>query len=172
MTDLLQTIATRYSCRNYSVQEPTDEQLTALLEAARLAPSACNRQPWRFMVVRQGHAAAQAIAQSNPKPMMSQAPAFIVAFGVEDEAWVRPADGHNHVDIDVAIAVEHICLAATALGLGTCWVCNFDPAKLAADLKTDPCLRPIAIIPVGYPAEPGDMPQKKRKSLDEIIIKQ
>ena len=84
---------------------------------------------------------------------------------------VRPHDGHNHIDIDIAIATEHICLQAAELGLGTCWICHFDPARLTVDLALPHGIVPKAIIPVGYPAEGVKAPAKNRKTLDEILLK-
>ena len=90
--------------------------------------------------------------------------------GVPSEAWVRPADGHNHVDVDVSIATEHLCLAATALGLGTCWVCNFNPDVLSSGLGLDRSIVPVAIVPLGHPAEGTAAPAKRRKELGEILL--
>lgn len=166
-----QAISARYSCRNYSKEKtPSREQIEELLECARLAPSAVNRQPWRFVVIRHDdEAGRRAVLDSYPREWMATAPCYIVVCGVPAEAWVRSCDGHEHLDIDVAIATEHICLAATALGLGTCWVCNFDPAVLSSGLGLPGDVVPKVIIPTGYPVD-NTVPEKKRKSLSEIII--
>lgn len=167
---LTDTIHSRYSCRAYSDRAVEPEKITEVLEAARLAPSACNRQPWRFIVVKDNAADRAAILQSYNRPWIEQAPVLIVACGVPSEAWVRPFDKKNHTMVDVSIAVEHICLAATNAGLGTCWVCNFDPEALRSGLSLDESLEPVAIIPLGYPAEGTAAPEKKRKTLEEITI--
>lgn len=169
---LNEIISGRYSCRSYSPALPSGEQIGALLEAARLAPSACNRQPWRFAVIGPDDTAGrEAVLAAYPREWTAGAPYFIVVCGVPGEAWVRPHDGRNHVDIDVAIASEHICLKATELGLGTCWICHFDPALLTVGLGLPQGTVPKVIIPVGYPADGLATPEKKRKTADEILIK-
>ncbi|MCM1068228.1 MAG: nitroreductase family protein [Muribaculaceae bacterium] len=167
-----QTVRERYSCRAYSPEIPADSLIDAVLEDARLAPSACNRQPWRFIVVGPDDAAGRkAVNEAYVRDWIASAPIYIVVCGCPDEAWVRPFDGKNHLDIDLAIATEHICLSATAHGLGTCWVCHFDPAVLRAGLELDSSLEPMAIIPIGFPAEGTVAPEKKRKSLTDIVIR-
>lgn len=84
----------------------------------------------------------------------------------ESVSWKRKSDGHDHADIDAAIAAEHICLAAAEQGLGSCWVCNFDVPLCREALELPATLRPVVLIPVGYPADAPT--QKKRKSPDEV----
>lgn len=166
-TDFLTLARERYSCRNYSTEPVSRESLNAILEAARLAPSACNRQPWRFVVVESDTMRA-VVCDAYERDFIRPVPVFIIVCGVRSEAWHRGADGKDHTDIDAAIAAEHICLAATAAGLGTCWICNFDPAKLAG-LNLPDGVEPIAIIPVGHPAEGSVAPAKKRRPADETV---
>lgn len=108
-------------------------------------------------------------SRAYDRDWIREAPAFIVVCGHHDESWHRAFDGKDHADIDVAIATEHICLTATTLGLGTCWVCNFDPAQLSADLHLPEGVEPVAIIPIGYPAYDEKAPARKRKDLDDIL---
>lgn len=169
MNDFKTLAAQRYSCRSYRSDAVSEEQLSALLEAARLAPSACNRQPWRFMVIRRDDARGRdAVAAAYAREWVTTAPCYIVVCGVPAEAWVRPADGHNHVDVDIAITTEHICLEATALGLATCWICNFDPAILTEKLGLPEGVEPKVILPVGYAADTE--PEKRRKPLTDILL--
>ncbi len=163
-------VRNRYSCREYSDRPVSDETLMAVLDMARLAPSACNRQPWMFLIA-DGDDERQAILDSYKRDWIRSAPRFIIALGDHSAAWHRPEDGKDHTDVDVSIAVEHICLAATALDLGTCWVCNFDPAAIRKSFNLPDHLEPVAIIPIGYPAKPDAVPAKTRKSLDEIVRK-
>lgn len=166
-----ETVADRYSCRAYLPAPVDDSQLSYILEQVRLAPSACNRQPWRIIVIRPGDEAGRnAVAASYEREWIRTAPYYIIMCGVPSEAWVRPADGHNHVDVDVSIATEHLCLAATALGLGTCWVCNFNPEVLSSGLGLDGSIVPVAIVPLGHPAEGTAAPAKRRKELGEILL--
>lgn len=98
---------------------------------------------------------------------MKDVQTFIIACGIHPAAWHR-ADGKD-TDIDVAIAVEHICLAATSLGLGTCWICNFDAPALSSASNLPDDTEPIAIIPLGYPNPDTKVPAKNRKAIDEIV---
>lgn len=166
-SDFMTLSAARYSCRNYATRTVARETLKKAIEAASLAPSAVNRQPWTFVVLDTPEM-RQAIAECYPHEWIKTAPAFIVAVGNHSEAWHRPSDGKDHTDIDLAIAIEHLCLAATSLGLGTCWVCNFDAKKCAELLHLPESAEPVAILPIGYPAE-SLIPEKKRKPVDEII---
>lgn len=160
----------RRSCRNY-LPNPVDRSLlVAILDAARLAPSAVNRQPVRYIVLDADAdpEARTIITRVYDRPWIATAPVYIVAVTMHDQAWHRPCDGKDHADIDVAIAVEHICLAAEALGLGSCWVCNFDAPLLHGLLGLGSDEEAAVIIPVGYKAD-GDVPRRGRKSLDEIV---
>lgn len=158
----------RYSCRAYDDRPIENEKLQRIFEAIRLAPSACNRQPWTFLVIdsEEGRIAVQ---NSYDREWIRSAPLYVIAFGHHDKAWHRPGDGKDHTDIDVSIAVEHLCLAAAAEGLGTCWVCNFDTEKIRLTFNPGEGVEPIAIIPVGYPADGSKIPAKARKSVEEII---
>ncbi|MCD8387210.1 MAG: nitroreductase family protein [Bacteroidales bacterium] len=156
----------RYSCRNYSDLKIEKETLDTILRAAQLAPSACNRQPWRFYIVEDADKRAELLAKS--KPAFLAAPVVIAAVGLHDVAWHRPSDGKDHTDIDVAIAVEHICLAAADQGVGSCWVCSFDVEAARRVLKLTEGEEPIALIPLGYPSDAA-IPNKDRKPLHEII---
>lgn len=161
---------TRYSCREYSPAPVSADAINAVLDQARFAPSACNRQPWRIMVIgpddKEGRSA---VCASYDRPWIVQAPYYLIICGVESEAWVRPYDGKCHLDIDVAIITEHICLAAADSGLGTCWVCNFDPKVLTDGIEFPQGVTPMVIVPIGLPAG-TTIPEKKRKSLEDILI--
>ena len=113
-SDFMTLSAARYSCRNYAARTVARETLKKAIEAASLAPSAVNRQPWTFVVLDTPEM-RQAIAECYPREWIKTAPAFIVAVGNHSEAWHRPSDGKDHTDIDLAIAIEHLCLAATSL---------------------------------------------------------
>lgn len=162
------TLATeRYSCREYDASKPVARELVAeFVNAARLAPSACNRQPWTFVAVTDKESRARILVKS--RPAFQEAPVLVVACGHHNEAWHRPADNKDHTDVDLSIAIEHLCLAATALGLATCWVCSFDVEAAARELGLPAEVEPVALIPLGYPAD-NAIPEKKRKPLDEIL---
>lgn len=163
---------TRYSCRDFQrFKTVSRELLTKVIDSARLAPSACNRQPWTFIVIDDlcEPSSRQAVIECYNRPWMNNANAFIIACGNHDEAWHRPTDGKDHTDVDLSIAIEHICLAAADEGLGTCWVCNFDVATLSDKLNIPTNIEPIAIIPIGYPSEGSTATPKNRKEIDQII---
>lgn len=165
-------IRARYSCRNYSAAVPAPELIDGVLDDARLAPSATNRQPWRFIVISPTDVEGrQAVAAAYSREWIETAPLYIIVCGMPADAWVRPFDQKNHIDVDLAIATEHICLGATARGLGSCWVCNFDPEVLSERLHLPAGLIPMAIIPIGYAADGAAAPGKKRKDLNEIVIR-
>lgn len=165
---LLSLMQQRFSCRSYDLGRGCDRDLIgAVIDAARIAPSACNRQPWQFLVVDSPEA-RDIIAMAYSRDWIKTAPAYIIALGDHDQAWHR-ADDKDHTDVDVAIAVEHICLAATALGMATCWVCNFDEHILRDGFKIPAHLEPVAIIPIGYAAPDCPVPNRNRKPTDEIL---
>lgn len=158
----------RSSIRKYSNKEVSCEVINQIIESARIAPSAVNFQPWKFLIIK-GEKSKQIVRESYKREWFATAPLYIIACGNHQEAWHRSFDGKDHTDIDIAIAVEHICLSATSAGLGTCWVCNFDATKLKTDLLLPEDLEPIAIIPLGYPEGDGDVRPKKRKTTEEIV---
>lgn len=158
----------RFSCRSYADRAVERDTLLAVLDIARLAPSACNRQPWLFLVADSDEL-REAVVRSYPREWIKSAPEFIVACGLHSEAWHRGCDGKDHTDVDVSIAVEHLCLGATSMDLATCWVCNFDPEVIRGAFNLPADVEPVAIIPVGYPAEGTEIPAKKRKELSEIV---
>lgn len=164
---LIDLLNARYSCRNYSQTPVTDALVSAVVDAARIAPSACNRQPWTIIAVRDKDTRAKMLAKSRPAFM--DAPVVLVACGHHDQAWHRPADGKDHTDVDLSIAVEHICLAATTLGLATCWVCSFDTIATREALGLPDEVEPIALLPLGYSADEGPAPMKIRKNIDQIL---
>ena len=165
---LLKLIQKRYSVRNYLPQPVEDEKLNYILECARLAPSACNLQPWFFYVVKD-EKTKQAIIESYDRLWIKNAPVLLVVCKDSEASWKR-ADGKDSGDIDAAIVAEHICLAAAEQGLGTCWICNFKQEILSEALELPVHVEPIAIFPIGYiDKKTSKLPEKKRKTLSEIV---
>ena len=109
--NFLELVKRRYSCRSYKPTGVEQEKLDYVMECVRLAPSAVNRQPWRFRIVTNGDDKAK-LQQCYDRDWFKTAPMYIIASILHDEEWVR-SDGKHHGDIDIAIAVEHLCLAAT-----------------------------------------------------------
>ena len=106
--NFLELSAKRYSCRNYTDEIVTDEDLAYILECARIAPSAVNLQPWRFYVIRNQELREQVLS-CYKRDWIAKAPVYIVCTIRHDEEWVRRMDGKAHGNIDIAIAAEHIC---------------------------------------------------------------
>lgn len=156
----------RYSVRNYTTEPVSEEQLEYILQCTRLAPSAVNLQPWRFLVAR-SESSRKAVQACYKRDWIAQAPLYIICVIRHDEEWVR-RDGKHHGDIDIAIAAEHICMAAAAQGLGSCWVCNFDAKQLHEALQLSTNEEAAVIIPLGHATE-GEIPIKKRKAEADII---
>lgn len=165
--DFQELIARRQSVRDYRTDPIDDADLARVLEAARLAPTACNKQPFRLAILRTAER-REDLARIYHRPWFVQPPWVIGVLAVNDEAWVRK-DGKNHAEIDAAIVMDHIVLAAADRGLGTCWVCNFDPIAAREVLGLPPNVEPVAFTPLGHPA---DAPRDKiRKTLDELLLK-
>ncbi len=163
--EFLELTKKRYSVRAYKSDPVEDEKLQHVLEAARLAPTACNIQPFRFIVIHTKGKEAE-LRRIYSASWFAQAPIVICACGIPTESW-RRRDGKNYCDVDVTIAMDHLILAATELGLGTCWVGAFNPEAAREILELPDNVEPIAFTPLGYPADqPG---HKGRKSLDELV---
>ena len=159
----------RYSVRNFQNKPVEDEKLSEVLEAGRIAPSAVNFQPLYFIVVRD-ESMRKKIASTYHKEWILQAPVIIVICGDHSKAWRRP-DGKDHCDIDAAIAIDHMALAAADQGLGTCWVCMFNAMQCHKILNLPASMETIALLPLGYPAVEADINRhtEKRKKLEEMV---
>ena len=164
--DVFEAIQKRKSTRAYEKTPVPEETVKKILDAARLAPSAMNRQPWHFIVVT-GSEKREELSKGVFAKFLAETPVVIVACG---DTKASP----DWCLIDVAIAMENMVLAATAEGLGTCWVGSFDENQVRALLKIPENLKVIALLAVGYPREKPDLARKimasvqKRKTLDEI----
>ncbi len=155
----------RYSVRDYKPDPVEDEKLQQVLEAARLAPTATNRQPFQLIVVHTAGREAE-LSRIYSRPWFVQAPLIICAVGLPSQSWVR-RDGKRYLTVDIGIIFDHLILAATDLGLGTCWIGAFDRAAAREVLGIPGNVEPIAFSPLGYPA---DQPkEKKRKPISELV---
>jgi nitroreductase len=158
-------IRARYSVRAYKPDPVEEEKLLQVLEAARLAPTAANRQPFRLIVIKTEGREGE-LQRIYSQKWFTQAPLIICVCAVPDEGWVR-RDGKIYVDVDATIAMDHLILAARSLDLGTCWIAAFDPPAAREVLGLPDDVEPVAFTPLGYPA---DEPRpKKRKDLTEIV---
>ena len=160
-------ILARYSVRAYRPDPVPDPLLREVLEAARLAPTAANRQPFRVIVIHTRGREAD-LLRIYPRDWFVAAPIVLAVCAVPGEAWKRSRyDGWSAAETDATIATDHLLLAAADRGLGTCWIAAFDP-KAARDVLGLPAeVVPISFTPLGWPADtPGP---KERKALDEIV---
>jgi nitroreductase len=163
--EFAELIESRYSVRAYRPDPVEEEKLEGVLQAARLAPTAANRQAIQFVVVRT-KGREEELRRIYDRDWFAVAPIVICACGIPAENWVRN-DGKNYNDVDVAIAMDHLILAAADAGLGTCWIGAFDPEATKELLGLPEGVEPIAFTPLGYPAvEAG---RKKRKDLSELV---
>jgi nitroreductase len=160
---VLEAIRKRYSCRAYQDKPIEQEKLDSILEAARLAPSAKNLQDWRFVVATDSQARRQVAETTNRPGVFAKAGAIIAACSNSDYVMTC---GQAVAPIDVAIALEHICLQATELGLGTCWIGSFNPEKVRLILGIPDDIEIIELMAVGYPA--GSRPEPNREPIEKI----
>lgn len=163
-----QLIKERYSVRKFSDQPVEADKVTAILEAARLAPTAVNKQPYRILVL-QGAVNMEKLKSCTPYAF--NAPMALVVCCRADEAWVRAHDQYNAGVIDAAVVGTHIMLAIHNLSLGATWVGNFIPTAFQAAFKLTDALEPVVIFPLGYPAadaKPAPL-HAQRRSLDEMV---
>lgn len=168
--DFLELAQTRRSLRTYLDKPVEKEKLEYILECARLAPSWKNMQCWRFIVIDDAagrEAVAESMGESNPgrKALMS-APIVIVLCAVtrESETW----EGKDYMMLDAGLAMEHLILAATEQGLGTCWQGLFEEEKVRAALNVPEDVRIVAMSPVGYAAE--ERRPRPRKAMTDIVF--
>lgn len=163
--EFLELVKRRYSVRAYKPDPVPDDLLEQVLEAARLAPTASNLQPFQLIVI-QTQGREQELRRIYNREWFVQTPLVICAVATPSAAWKR-SDGENYGLVDVAIVVDHLILAATSLGLGTCWIAAFDPDAARKVLGLPDEVKPVIFTPLGYPAdEPGE---KERKALSELV---
>ncbi len=160
-----QLIRFRRSIRGYKPEPVPEEVLHRILEAAIVAPTAANRQPFQLVVVTDA-ATRLRFREAYERDWFYSAPVILVGCGEVNKAWQR-ADGFNSVEVDVSIVMDHVILAAADEGLGTCWICNFDESKVREILGIPPDIRVIAMTPLGYPA--ADPRPFVRKPLSELV---
>lgn len=174
--DFLELVNKRQSTRKYDINRQVEvEKIARIIEAARLAPSACNAQPWHFIVVdnpelknKVADAASARLLGMNH--FTKQAPVHIVV--VEEKVNISSGIGGLIKDkqfalLDLGIAAAHICLAAESEGLGSCMLGWFNESKMKKLLNIPDSKRVILDIIIGYPAE--DTKNKKRKTTGEIV---
>jgi len=158
-------IQKRYSVRAYKSDPIEEDKLEKVLNAARLAPTAANRQPFQILVIHTD-GKQEALKKIYRKDWFVQAPLLICAVGIPGKSWVRE-DMRRYLDVDVAIVMDHLILAATNLGLGTCWIAAFNAKAAREILELPDEVEPLIFSPLGYPAD--ELGAKERKPLSDLI---
>jgi len=161
-----EAVRTRKSVRSYLDKTVEEDKLLAVLEAGRLAPSASNRQEWRFIVVKDTETKKKLAEAANSQSFVAEAFVVIAACAKTDEHVM--SCGQACYPIDVAIALDHMTLAAVELGLGTCWIGAFNEGKVKEILGVPAEIRVVALMPLGYPYD-SSVTNKKRLPLNEIV---
>ena len=163
--DFLELARKRYSVRAYKPEPVEKAKLDRVLEAAILAPTAANRQPFRLLVCKTA-GRAQELRRIYRAEWFAQAPVVICACGVSEEGWTR-SDGKDYTDVDVAIVMDHLVLAAANEGLGTCWIGAFDAQAAREVLSLPEGVEPIAFTPLGYADD--SLRPKRRRPAEELV---
>lgn len=162
--DFYDVVRNRYSVRAYRPDPVPEDKLQRILDAAVLAPTAANRQPFRLVVIHTKGREAE-LSRIYGRDWFTEAPLVIAAVGISDACWVR-GDGYSFRDIDVSIVMTHLILAATAEGLGTCWIGAFDPGAAREVLGIPANAEALAFTPLGFPADkPKDKVRKPKQQL-------
>ena len=164
--DFYDVIRNRRSIRAYKPDPIEPQKLDRILQAGRLAPSACNLQPWAFVLITDPDVRKNFI-KVYKQAWLVQAPVILVICADTKRAWKR-GDGQEYWQVDCAIALQNMISAATAEGLATCWIAAFDESACVQLLDLPSGVRPVAITPLGYPAETKD-PVSDRLPLEDIL---
>jgi nitroreductase len=163
--NVYEAIKLRRSIRAYQERKIEEEELNKVLEAARLAPSASNRQEWKFIVVKDKDLKEKLAIAADEQTFIGEAPIVIVACATESESIMLC--GQPRYTVDVSIAMSFIILQARELGLGTCWIGAFNESSVKEILGIPEYIRVVTITPLGYPDE--DPPASFRKKMEHIV---
>ncbi len=167
--DMLDLMKSRYSVRSYEPKKVEDDKLMKILEAGRIAPTAANMQPQRFLVIK----SQEGLEKVNKAANTYNAPIVIIICGDSEKVWKRPFDGKDMVDIDTSIATDHMMLEAQSLGLGTCWITYFKKDVIQSEFNIPQNIEPVSILIVGYGNGKVSSPDRhitERKDLNEMLF--
>ncbi len=166
--DFYEVIKKRRSVRKYKPDPIPDDVLKRILEAGRIAPSAKNIQPWKFVVIKDPENKKRIAEACRGQHWVADADVIVCGCALEKIAWGRMGGYMSSFAVDLAIAMDHIILAAANEGLGTCWIGAFEEKKVKELLNIPEDVRVVALTPIGYPAEePKD---RGRKDFKEIFV--
>ena len=163
--DIKEIIQKRYSCRSYKDIPVPEEKLEGILEAARLAPSASNRQPYKFIIIKDKEKREKLAEAAADQNFIAEAPIIVAGVSLEPER-IMSCEVPTYA-VDIAIAMEHIVLQAYSEGLGTCWIGAFSQQEAKEVLGIPERYKIVALMPIGYPADSSG--PKDRKNLDELV---
>ena len=172
--NVIDAIRMRRSVRSFRTQPIPDDVMWALTEALRSAPSACNFQPWRFILVDDSSLRMNLAHAARDQMFIAEAPLVVVACVKPAEAYDRMGGYWNSCDLDVANAVDHMLLAATEKGLGGCWIGSFDEKAVKNLLGIPEEAKVAAIVPIGYPTQEDmlhNLMESERKPREEVIAR-
>lgn len=167
--DFIELAAKRFSARKYTAEKVEPEKIQKILEAGRLAPSACNNQPVKLIVIE----SSEGLKKLKKGANTFDAPLAVIVCSNSDECWTRPCDRKTSGDIDASIVTDHLMLQATELGLGSVWVCNFNPAVLREEFNIPENFEPVNLLIIGYSADDTPNPRHFiRKDLNETVVRE
>ncbi|WP_411680310.1 nitroreductase family protein [Clostridium thailandense] len=167
--DFLELAKKRYSVRKYEQKKVEEDKLLKILEAGRVAPTGANTQPQRIIVVQKEEGLGKLKKGAN----VYGAPLALIICADHNVAWKRPFDGKVITDIDASIVTDHMMLEATDLGLGTVWICYFDPNVIKKEFNLPENVEPVNILAVGYAKDESvssDRHDKARNPLESIVF--
>ncbi len=168
MMDFLKLATERFSARDFSSLPIEDEKIEIIKEAARIAPTAKNNQPQKVYILKSEDALKK--IRENTRSAFNAPVVFAVCID-EEKQWQQPFTKEFMGDVDAAIVATHMMLAAESVGLGSCFVCYFDPEKFKADFCLPENIKPVALLPVGYKSEEclPSFRHFERNSMEEVI---
>jgi nitroreductase len=166
MMNYFEVIKNRYSVRSYKSDPVEEDKINKILEAARMAPTAHNNQPFKVIVIHT-EGRKEELQRIYHREWFTQAPLILCVCGVSSQSWLRSYDNRSYLDVDAAIVMDHMILAATALGLGTCWIAAFNVAEAREILQIPPNAEPLLFTPLGYPGSQIEI--KTRKPISELV---
>jgi nitroreductase len=168
--DVYEAIKTRTSVRGYRSTPVEDDKLKRILDAARLAPSGKNGQPWSFIVIKDLETRKKLVGACKGQSYVGEAPVVVAVCGREELAYQKMGGYWNSLPVDIGISLEHLMLAAAAEGLGTCWIGAFIEGDVREILGVPAEVKIVALTPVGYPK--GERVTMPRKPLEEITMRE
>lgn len=167
--EFTELIKKRYSVRNYKETGVEDDKIAVILEAGRVAPTAANMQPQRFLVIK----TSEGLEKLNKGIKSHNSPLAIIICSDREKVWKRSYDGKDMMEVDATIATSHMMLQAEALGLGSCWITHFDPKIIKKEFNIPDNLEAINILEIGYAegeAKSPDRHNELRKPLEEMVF--